>query len=258
VTTISIPASPTAFENVYLRPQSLSEILSGTLTLMRRHFWRLCGVFLAATVPAHLLMIYGQQTQSLPFILVGLLVLFVAYLFVPPMLTVMIGDICRGMRPSLKRALLLSCRRLPVLFVNGLLWFLIVMVGFLLFVVPGVIAVVQLMFVSQVSTLEENRWGMAAIRRSRQLASGYNWRSFRLILIAFVIGFVIGLLSLPLRFLVLAYPSIAWADPLVENFAQGIGFIFGVISSVLTYYELRARKEGLTPDILLQDLPTEF
>lgn len=257
MTTISIPLSPPVFDNVYLRPQSLSEILTSSLALMRRHFWRLCGVFLVPTVPAHLLIIYGQEMDSILFRATGIIVLLAASMFVPPMLTVMIGDICRGMRPSLKRGLSLTCRRLPVIFVNGLLVLVIILSGCMLFIVPGVIALMQLMFVSQVSTLEENRWGVAAIRRSRQLASGYNWRSFRLLLIVTVVGFVLGLLSVPLH-LLFQGPDLQWVDALIGNLFNGVSTIFGIICSVLLYYELRARKEGVTPDVLMQDLPAGF
>ncbi|HKO55890.1 MAG TPA: hypothetical protein VJ276_08425 [Thermoanaerobaculia bacterium] len=258
MTTISMPAPPAAVGIVYLRPQSLSEILSGALHLMRGHFWRLVGVFLVATIPARLMTIYGQETHSIELVLAGLFLLLAAIIFVQPMLTVMVGDICRGMRPSLKRAISLTFRRLPVIFVNSLLVLLIFAAGFIFFVVPGVIALVQLMFVAPVSTLEEKRWGVAAIRRSRQLGLGYHWRSFRLLLLMSVLGFALGLVSLPVRLLVQAIPGAAWIDPLVENFVQGVAQIFGLISSVLLYYELRARKEGLTPDVLMQDLRAGF
>jgi len=253
MTTISLSVPPGTVETVYLRPQSVAEILSASLSLLRRHFWRFAGVYLAATVPAHLMIIYGQTTGQPAIGVVGLLLLLLVVTAVQPLLTIMIGDICRGMEPSLRRAASLTLRRLPVVIVNSVIVLVIIVLGFMLFVVPGIIAFVQLMFVAPISTLEEKRWGMAALRRSRQLGSGLHWRNFRAFGLAFLLAFGLALLALPIVML-LQRTEIPGLDVLFQNVVNGITQIVGLIISVLLYYELRARKEGLTPDVLMQDL----
>jgi hypothetical protein len=253
MSTISWSVPPGTVEAVYLRPQSVAEILAASLNLLRHRFWRFAGVYLAATVPAHLMLIYGQTTGQTAVGLVGLLLLFLALTAVQPLLTIMIGDICRGMEPSLRRAAALTLRRLPVVILNSVIVLIIIVLGFMLFVVPGIIALIQLMFVAPVSTLEEKRWGIAALRRSRQLGSGFHWRNFRAFGLALLFAFGIALIAMPIVML-LQTTNIPGLDVLFQNIVNGITQIVGLIVSVLLYYELRARKEGLTPDVLMQDL----
>jgi hypothetical protein len=124
---------------------------------------------------------------------------------------------------------------------------LVVAIGFLLFIIPGVIFLTMLA-VAIPALIVENRRGTDAMSRSWNLVKGHFWHVLGTIVVAFlitaIVGAIIGLLGDSNWFLQWIFGSIA----------QIITAPFTALVSILLYIDLRARTEGLTADRLRADL----
>jgi hypothetical protein len=129
----------------------------------------------------------------------------------------------------------------------GLLVGLAVAFGFILLVIPGILALVYFS-VSIPSLVVENRRGTKAMSRSANLVSGHFWHAFGVIIVAYIIVAVVsGILS--------AIGGNSWFIRWIFNaIAQIITTPFSALVSVLLYLDLRARKEALTTQVLRSEL----
>jgi len=137
--------------------------------------------------------------------------------------------------------------RLGSVILVGLLVGLAVAVGFILLIIPGIIALVFLS-VSIPSFVVENRRGTQAMSRSWNLVSGHFWHAFGVIIVAALItGVVGGILG--------AIGGNNWFVAWIFNaIGQIITTPFSALVSVLLYLDLRARKEALTTQVLRNEL----
>jgi len=121
---------------------------------------------------------------------------------------------------------------------------LIVLVGFLLFIVPGIIFAIWFSLATYV-LVAEGLTGMKALSRSKQLVSGYWWPVFgRFLLIGIIavaasmfIGFILGIIG----FLINA----SWINDIAQ---RGFSFFltpFFVTYAFLIYEDLKKLKEGV-------------
>lgn len=104
--------------------------------------------------------------------------------------------------PSFEEGFQFTRRHILSLLFIYLLTFLVIMGGFLLFIVPGIIASVSIYF-AQYALIHEKTTGMQALLRSRDLVKGrwflvlrkFSGFFFYTILVAFAIGIVVALVS---------------------------------------------------------------
>jgi len=140
-------------------------------------------------------------------------------------------------------------RRFGSVFWISLLVGIIVAVGFILFIIPGIIFLTMLA-VAIPALIVENRRGTDALGRSWNLVKGNFWHVLGTIVVAFIITIVvsavIGIFGDSNWFLQWIFGSIA----------QIITAPFTALVSVLLYVDLRARVEGLTGDQLRANLST--
>jgi hypothetical protein len=124
---------------------------------------------------------------------------------------------------------------------------LVILVGFLLLIIPGIIAAVALSVVIPVFVFEGKR-GTAALGRSWELVKGNFWHVLGTIFLAAIIaGLVTGILT-----------ALGGRNWFVYFIFSAIGRVitvpFTALVSVLLYLDLRARKESLTGDTLRSEL----
>jgi hypothetical protein len=149
--------------------------------------------------------------------------------------------------------------------IASLLMALVIGLGFLLMVIPGIILGVGLAVAIPAVVLETGRSASGALSRSWELTRGSRWRIFGLGLTLFV------LLYVPV---VAISGLVAWLIP--GGAAAGFGpsstativalaiggvvqlFIYPLFYCVLTvtYYDLRVRKEGFDLELLASSLQT--
>jgi uncharacterized protein YybS (DUF2232 family) len=124
---------------------------------------------------------------------------------------------------------------------------IVVGVGFILLVIPGIIFLVFLS-VSEPALIVENRRGTEALKRSWNLVRGHFWHALVVILIAAILtGIVQGILT--------AIGGHNWfVRWIFSAIAQVLTSPFTALVTVLLYLDLRARKEALTADRLRTEL----
>ena len=139
--------------------------------------------------------------------------------------------------PSLLETVWQSLRALAHVCVVAVLVVLVTSLGFLLLVVPGIIATLMF-FVAVPIAIVERRFG-SALRRSHQLTSGYKWPLFGVLIL---LGIVFGVCGIVL-------------DAITEDLAPNAGLYVGLLVSVATasgsavvtavcYHDLRVLKDG--------------
>lgn len=128
---------------------------------------------------------------------------------------------------------------------------IVVAVGFLLLVIPGLIFLVFLS-VSEPALIVENRRGTEAMSRSWNLVRGHFWHALVVILVAAIItGVIQGILT--------AIGGDNWFVAWIFTaIAQIITAPFTALVTVLLYLDLRARTEALTAERLRTELASSM
>jgi hypothetical protein len=124
---------------------------------------------------------------------------------------------------------------------------LIVAVGFILLIIPGIIFLVFLS-VSIPVLVVEGRRGTDPMGRSWDLVKGHFWHALVVILVAaLIVGIVSGLIG--------AIGGNAWAARWIFTaIAQIVTAPFAALVSVLLYLDLRTRSEALSAETLRREL----
>jgi hypothetical protein len=139
------------------------------------------------------------------------------------------GDVIEGVNPTLKSSLNYTVSRLGDIILSSIILAIILIVGFILLIIPGIIFGIMFILTMHVVVLER-KGPIEALKRSKQLVHGRWITTFAILLIIFVIIFVTS--------------SIPW----------WIGFILTLIVqpyivTILTflYYSMKARESQLPP-----------
>ena len=138
-------------------------------------------------------------------------------------------------------------KRLGSVILLSLLVGLIVAVGFILLIIPGIIFLVFLSASIPV-LIVENRRGTEAMSRSWNLVKGHFWHALVVILVAaLIVGVVSGIIG--------AIGGHNWfVRWIFTSIAQIVTAPFAALVSVLLYLDLRARSETLTAETLRREL----
>lgn len=286
-------AQPTIKPGVIpLRPLAVGEIVDGAITTMRRYPKLIIG---AAAVVAAVTQIVGLLVQ-LPFLddltavvtldpnsvtqeqaidqftsaitgfltgtLLSVFLLLLGTVFLSGFITVIVGHAVLGKPVTFAQAWEEFKPRLLPLLGATLLSGLVITVGLILCIVPGVWLWVLFALVTPALVLE--RCGVTtAFGRSKKLVDGAWWRTFGILLLTVVIGWVISwIISLPFGLLGAATTGFS-PDPTAALsigslilstigaiIASTITLPFSSAVTVLLYVDRRMRSEGM--DIELQ------
>ena len=147
-----------------------------------------------------------------------------------------------------------------VFFALAIAWVILTSIGFVLLVLPGLAMVcVGVYFavrwsLSVAAMMAEDIGPINGMRRSWNLVSGMWWRSFGILVVAFVLQFII---SLALGFLFGLIVGVALSGDLGlavssvgSTLLSALVSPIATIAVVLLYFDLRVRKEGLDLDQL--------
>ncbi|MFF5990207.1 hypothetical protein [Prauserella flavalba] len=266
-----------------LRPLALGEILDGAMSTMRKYAGIVFGssavvalisavLFLLAdrlllgsvepvlldpnaTQEEQLDAVWEALRQTLPVNAVILIVTMVTQTFLTGLLMVVVGKAVLGQPITFAEAWEeLRPRVLPLLGLT-LLVALIVAVGTVLFIVPGIAAYVFLSLATPALVLERGKVGKS-LGRSTALVRGSWWRVFGILLVALIITFVISLIiQIPFGFaggadigqgastgsLLIGELGRAVAQTITVPFAAGV--------TALLYIDQRMRREGLDREL---------
>jgi uncharacterized membrane protein len=251
-----------------LRPLTVGEILDTSFSLYRRHFAALATVALICTGVPLVLRLFletaGGIFNNLALALVYGISLVVLNLVATGATVFIVSESYLGRPISAREALDRATPYIGRILVCSLLLALVVGLGFLLFMIPGIMLAVGLALAIPAVVLEPRSSASAALSRSWELTRGARWRIFGLgvtllVLLYIPVVAITSLLALvvsPGQGVVGSASVLMVAVLAVSGIVQM--FIYPLFYCVLTvtYYDLRVRKEGFDLELLASTLQT--
>lgn len=228
-----------------MRQLGFSEILDRSFRVVRDHFQLFVGITAIVYVPYALLVGLGDF-EAQPFLMLGGVL---AFLVVMPLmqaaLTVAVTETYLDRTLTIGDAYSEGLRIMMRMIGTYLLLMLLLIPAFLALVVPGIYFSVAWMVVGPIM-VAERRFGMSALRRSRELVTGHWGRAFG---IAFVATSMISVLG---GLLSIIWSAIPMLGPLLEGITQSITGAFGLVVIVVLYFDLRCRHEDFDLQLLAE------
>jgi len=225
----------------------VGRVLSRALSVMSRRFLPFCIVTFVAFLP----MIAVQKVLASADINRSQILIMLGLSFGLAMVQMMIGTFTSAVilhgafqdirnRPvNLVESLKVGLRRfLPVL---GLAFLaaLLVVLGFALLIIPGLI-LYTMWFVAVAACVVERTGPWTSMRRSRELTKGHRWKIFGVALLLMLLSLVNRVLRLVL--VSTGGETLALIGTMIWI---AIGYAFSSVVVAVSYYELRAAKEGI-------------
>jgi hypothetical protein len=249
-----------------LRPLSAGEILDLSFSLYRRHFGSLAVVVMLCSGLPLLLNIYIESSGGVlahPVAWFGYLLLLVILGSVATAASVFIvSESYLGRSLSAGDALTRATPYVGQLVLYSIMFSLIVGIGTMLLIVPGVILACGLVLATPIIVLETNASASAALGRSWALTKGSRGKIFGLMLTLVVLLvipiFAIGAVGAMLLPAAPDATALGGTSKLFVVAAAGVVqmFVYPMLYCVLTiaYYDLRVRKEGFDLEVLASSL----
>ena len=249
-----------------LRPLSMGEILDVSFQLYRRHFAALAMVALICSGLPVLLSLFIEASGGMlqhVWLTLAYYGIFVVLSAIATAATVFIVSESYMGRPlsageALNRATPFLWRVIACSILTGLL----VMVGFLLFLVPGIVLLCGLILAFPALVLEPGTTASGALARSWALTRGSRWRIFGMLVTLGLLLYVpfVALTALAALVLPDAPTGSVMSGGLIGLVMAAVVqlFLYPLFYCVLTvsYYDLRVRKEGFDLEVLAQTLQT--
>lgn len=240
------------------KPRELSELLTASFELYTKSFTRIIGYALLAFVTNQLLtefmlnampeafnpnVIPDQQveiiSQAMPSLMLALIISAVASCVFYGASIYRIDNLVKGKNDDFSGAMLFAVSKIPSMLLAGFLYMLVTIAGLFLFVVPGFIVMISLVFCWYFILLE-NKTAIDALTSSHNLVWGDWWRTnwvfFVPVLVMFVLFFIIGAVA---AFVL---------DPTSQAFSIVSGLLGTIVApyfygiAYLQYHDLKLRK----------------
>lgn len=254
-----------------LRPLSVGEILDTAFSLYRRHFAQLAIIVMLCSGFPLLLNVYLQSAggpwANFPLFLAYLILLVVLNSLGTAASVFVVSEGYLGRRIAPMEAIARAARFMGQLIVYSLLFGLVVGIGFMLLIVPGVIAACGLLLATPVIVLEASHSATAAMGRSWALTSGSRWRMLGILAVLLVLLYIpvvaatviAGVLvpgAMESAALGTPSPSFGVIVALIGGLSQLFIYPFFYTAITVTYYDMRVRKEGFDLELLASTLET--
>jgi MFS family permease len=220
-------------------------VINRTVSVYSRNFLIFFVIAAAASVPSALLIPAGDFTASTaaqsPILLVvgGVLALLLSTIS-QAIIVHAAFQTMRGRAANLGDSLKVGLGRFVPIILMAILLGLLVGLGFILLVVPGVI-LFTMWYVAAPACVVERKGPWASMKRSAELTKGHRWKVFGLLLLMMVIGIVgssmVSLLSALIGGSILNFiTTVLWG---------GFWGAAAAIAVVVAYHDLRVAKEGV-------------
>jgi hypothetical protein len=247
--TVSAPAVPA------LRALSVGEILDASFTLYRRHFGPLAAIALVCSVIPFTIDAYLEATGSmwsnvlLRFLNMVLIIVLSAVATGASVFVV--SDSYLGRTATAREAFHRAQPLVGRIIGCSILFILSVMLGLLLFIVPGVVLALGLMVAIPAVVLEPELTASSALSRSWALTKGSKGRMFALFVTSVVL-IIIPTVAVAGVAALAGLPE--WLITLAGSFVQMFLSPFFYCVLTVAYYDLRVRKEGFDLELLAASL----
>jgi hypothetical protein len=258
-----------------LRQMGIGELIDGAVKLYRRDWLVLIGIAAFVIVPVTYIQVWVTQTMvgslnefatpeeveavTAQLGLVTLVFVAAQILIVQPFLVAAISraaaDAYLGERVTLGRTLRYALSRLPAILWITIITSVVTIVGFILLIIPGIIALVRLTLAPAVLVVEDAR-GTKAVRRSWRLTGGHFWRVLGTLILAGLISAIgAAIIQIPAELAAVALGPDGWpVSALGSALASALITPFSLLIVVLLYFDLRVRKEGYDIEVMAQEL----
>jgi hypothetical protein len=250
-----------------LRPLSVVELLDRALSLYRNHFLLFFGIglvprgaALAIALWADATLHFGMPHRSVPvfFMLLGqwiiTLPIYMITLAISHAMTMLAVSNAYLQRPlRLHEAYMKARPYLGTLFWLALQTTIRILLGFLLFVIPGVYLALSYS-VSVPAAVFENLKAGKALERSTELTEGYRGRIFGLYFFYWLMSYIV---TFSARYLVRLHDPAFLGTVLIECvrfFSGALTTPVLLIAFALLYYDLRVRKEAFDLQYMMASL----
>lgn len=241
----------------YIQQQSVGDIMRNTLAVYGKGFAVIFLGYFLPLLPFGICANEALVAKALGLYYLILLCSIPVSLAATAATTISVSDICLGNAPSLARSYKKVFAVIWKLLGTNILQVAFIFIGFILFIVPGFLAMLWLLFTPSIVILE-GLGGFTALKRSKNLAQGYNWRNLGVILLAMIvlviIGAILGLIYGLLLGLLVPSATHAFLIRIFQALLNLIGATITLTMIVLLYYDLRARKEAYDAAALAEDL----
>lgn len=250
----------------YVREQSVGSIFRTSFKIYKNNFIALILHYFLLVFPFTLLDQWAKLHRSPGIEASASLFSAFAAMLAFPFITVAVSEICLGNKASVKH----SWQRVRSKSMSGfiktyLLITLILIVGFVMLLIPGIVFAAWYLFALQIVVLESLH-GTTALKRSKELGKGFYWRNMGIILLLYMVMFaayllialvVGGAIGLMVGFF---FPAATGSNALYLSYTVIDCALltalspFPAIGLVLLYYDMRARKECYDSTTLAEDL----
>ena len=261
----------------YLQPQTTGDVLRNTFAIYGKGFWAILLTFLLPVFPFQVWQAEAKAANNTPLYFLAFVAGIVGGLFAFGAIAITVSDICLGNKPGVTRSYKRVFSTIPgkllvTNFLNIICWGLpavplyvlpahfskatdaakmIMVLVMIASLIVSVMVCLRFLFASSIVVLE-GRWGFHALKRSKALASGFNWRTLAVLTLLWII--VLLVLTVAAVVLIVLHVK----SPVTERiFASAIATtvmpIF-FIAAVLLYYDSRVRKEAYDNAALAEDL----
>ncbi len=233
---------PTRFAESDFR---IGRVLSQTSTVLSRHFLTFFTIAAVANLPALVLFrdaqaAGGDPGQGALVLLLGLLLVLVLTILSQAVILYGAFQDMRGRPVNLVDSLMVGLRRFFPIIGLAIMMTVLVGLGMMLLLVPGLI-LLTMWFVGTPVCVVEQRGPWASLRRSAELTKGHRWKIFGLILVLIVVSALVSpLIDLVLN--AIGGKTLALIGELIWN---GVWGAFYGIAAVVAYHDLRVAKEGV-------------
>lgn len=273
----TLPGTPQAPRErpLPLRQMGIGELVDGAIKLFRRDWLPLIGITAVLLIPITFLQIWATQSVAgslnefstqeefeawtSQVLVVTLVFAAIQLLIVQPLLVAAISraaaDAYLGEQVTVGRTFRFALSRLPAILWVTIITSIVTLVGFILLVIPGIIALVRLTLTPVVVVVEDVR-GTSAVSRSWNLTAGHAWRVLGTLILAGIISFVgTAIIQIPTELAATLLGSDAWPiSALGTALASVLITPFSLLIVVLLYFDLRVRKEGYDIEVMAQEL----
>lgn len=268
----------TSFDSTATGPLSVSELLDRMFSIYRRNFLVLVG---ASAMPFLIMVIIGvffgasllalTRFDIAPMlgsgaVVVAVIIFAVAYALATALswmaVTSAVWEVQMGRTPTIRGAYKAAWDKFGTSVLAGFLFGLIVIVGLLLLIVPGIMFELGFCLIGPL-ILVESCPATAALSRSWDLTRGYRGKIF---LIAIICALISAVMSSACQLPFQAVSGLVYhGDPgpvwfiVLSTLASVLGSILPVplqtAALCLVYYDARVRKEGFDLQRLIEELP---
>jgi hypothetical protein len=241
-----------------IRAMSLGEILDMGFRLLRNHFVLLVGLQCIVSVPPAMVGSYlGAGSGSVPdpsMVIASMLPLLLAFLILQPIvmaaITHAISECYLSGNVTFGGALRFALRIVLPLLGTWILASLMIVVGLVFFILPGLILLLLFALLTPVM-VTEGAFGLTALERSWHLMNGNMLRALGLILVTAILS---SALTAGVGMMAGFLPVIGGV---LSGVAQAAANAFGTVTLVMLYFDIRCRKEAFDLEHLARQVESE-